>query len=98
MGGFLPDLPSTSGPGPQQVATRGLATTRTGYVGNFFQTTMGPKWQFHKNMFLRPNLRFDWFDGVAANSNGRGGRALLPFADGTKNFQGILATDVVITY
>jgi len=60
--------------------------------------TMGPKWQIHKNLFLRPNLRFDWFNGVSANTNGPGGRPLLPFGDGNKNYQGILRTDLVVTY
>jgi hypothetical protein len=49
-------------------------------------------------MFLRPNLRFDWFDGTAVNTNGPGGRPLLPFGDGNKNCQGILATDLVIVF
>jgi hypothetical protein len=88
VGGFLPVPPST----PQNSSVEGLPTTRSGFAGNFFQTTMGPKWQFHKNMFLRPNLRFDYFDGNA-NVNG-----LLPFGDGNKHWQGILATDLAIVF
>lgn len=87
VGGFLPNLPST----PATVATRGLPTNRVGYVGNFFQTTFGPKWMITKNMFLRPNLRFDYFDGVATTG-------LLPYDNGNKHWQGILATDLAILY
>lgn len=87
VGGFLPVNPST----PLNSAIRGLPTTRTGHVGNFFQTTMGPKWQFHRNMFLRPNVRLDWFNGVATTGH-------LPFGDGNKNFQAILATDLAILF
>jgi len=87
VGGFLPVLPGT----PSTVATRGLPLNRVGYVGNFFQATWGPKWQFHKNMFLRPNMRWDYFNGVATTG-------LLPFGDGNKRYQGILATDLVIVF
>ena len=87
VGGFLPINPAT----PANSATRGLPTNRSGYVGNFFQWTMGPKYQFHKNMFLRPNLRFDLFNGVSTTG-------LKPFSDGNKNYQGILGTDLVILF
>ena len=93
VGGFLPVPPGSSTPGsPNFVNTSGLSTARAGFAGNFFQTTMGPKWQFHKNMFLRPNLRFDYFDGPS-NSGG-----LLPFGDGNKHWQGILATDLAVVF
>ncbi len=88
VGGFLPVPPST----PANSSTSGLPTTFSGFAGNFFQTTMGPKWQFHKNMFLRPNMRWDYFDG---NPNAAG---LLPFADGNHHWQGILGTDLAITF
>jgi hypothetical protein len=94
VGGFLPVPPGSANPSSSNfVATRGLSTGRVGYVGNFYQTTMGPKWQFHKNMFLRPNLRFDYFDGTANNTGN-----LLPFGDGNKHWQGIIATDLCIVF
>ncbi|HEY2252240.1 MAG TPA: hypothetical protein VGH74_14300, partial [Planctomycetaceae bacterium] len=92
VGGFLPVPPGSSNPASSNfVATRGLPTNRLGYVGNFFQWTMGPKWQLHKNMFLRPNLRFDYIDGVATTG-------LLPYGDGNRRFQGIFATDLAIVF
>src|SRR5579872_5605826 len=87
VGGFLPIPPAT----PANSATRGLPTNRSGYVGNFFQWTMGPKIQLHKNVFLRPNLRFDLFNGVATTG-------LQPYSDGNKNYQSILGTDLVILF
>lgn len=91
VGGFLPIPPDVGNP-------RGLPTNRVGYVGNFFQWTWGPKWQFHKNMFLRPNMRWDYFNGTAHNANGPGGTPLLPYDNGRKNYQGILATDLCIVF
>ena len=94
VGGFLPVPPGTAA----TVATRGLPTARSGYAGNFMQTTIGPKWQFHKNMFIRPNARLDYFSGNANNSNGTNGTPLLPFGDGNRNYQLILATDLAIVF
>lgn len=88
VGGFLPNLPNT----PASSRIRGLDTARAGFAGNFYQMTMGPKWNWNKNMFLRPNVRVDWYGG-GPNANG-----LLPYGDGEKHSQGILATDLVILY
>ena len=40
-----------------------------GYMGNFYQTTVGPRWYptGKPNFFIRPNLRFDWFEGNINN-------------------------------
>jgi hypothetical protein len=46
-----------------------------------------------KNLYIRPNLRFDWYSGADNNPGGRD-----PFADGEKDYQALLATDVGITY
>jgi len=91
VGGFLPVPPGRA----PEVATRGLPTNRVGYVGNFFQITWGPKIQLTQkpNVFLRPNFRWDYFNGVAANPGG-----LLPYGDGNKRYQGILATDLLILF
>jgi hypothetical protein len=64
-------------------------------VGNFFQITWGPKIQLTQkpNVFLRPNMRWDYFQGVATNPGG-----LLPYGDGNKRYQGILATDLFILF
>lgn len=88
VGGFLPNLPNTV----DSVRTRGLSPAISGFAGNFFQVTVGPKINFNKNIFLRPNLRFDWYGG---NPNNAG---LLPFDAGTKRNQTILGTDLAIVY
>lgn len=85
VGGLLPSNP------PSEI--RGLPLTRNSYAGNFYQVTLGPKWQPTKNLFLRPNVRVDWFDGDVRNAGG-----LKPFDDGTKNSQVIFGTDLVVTY
>jgi hypothetical protein len=85
VGGFLPLSAASS--------YRGLPTTRLGYEGSFFQMTMGPKWQPHPNLFVRPNLRFDFFAGNNNNADN-----LSPFNDGSKDWQGILATDIVVKF
>ena len=88
VGGFLPNLPNTAATSD----TRGLSTARSGFAGNFFQITMGPKWSITPNMYVRPNLRLDYYDG-SANAGG-----LLPYGSGHKSSQGILGTDFGITY
>jgi len=86
VGGFLP-----SGGADQRF--RGLSTDRSGYQGNFYQVTVGPKWNPTPNMIVRPNLRYDWFQGDALNAGG-----LRPYDDGKKNDQLIFGTDVVFTF
>lgn len=63
-----------------------------GFAGNFYQCTLGPRWTPHPNLVVRPNLRFDWYSGKT-DING-----LHPYDDGTKNYQQILATDVIVTF
>lgn len=91
VGGFLPNFTNNTIGGPSK--TRGLPTTRSGYAGSFYQTTFGPNWQPNSNLIIRPNLRFDYYQGADNNAGG-----LRPFDDGNKNHQWILATDVVLTY
>ncbi len=88
VGGFLPNTYAVPGS-----KVRGLSTARSGYRGNFYQITVGPKWTPTKNFMVRPNLRFDWFDGEIDNAGG-----LKPFDDGLKNAQTILGTDFVVTF
>lgn len=85
-----PFLPTATTPGSQ---VRGLATPRYGYAGNFYQMTVGPKWSPTKNLYIRPNLRLDWYSGESLNPNQD-----KPFGDGNKSSQAILATDVGFTY
>lgn len=88
VGGFLPNTYAV--PGSQ---VRGLSTGRSQYRGNFYQITLGPKWTPTKNILIRPNLRFDWFDGEIDNPG-----KLKPFDDGLKNAQTIFGTDFSILF
>ncbi len=72
---------------------RGLPTNRFGYIGNFFQFTFGPKFTPCDCLFIRPNARFDWFNGTAANPG-----HLQPFNDGKDKWQCLLGVDVGILY
>jgi hypothetical protein len=85
-----PFLPTPTTPGS---ATRGLAAPRFGYAGNFYQVTVGPKWMPTKNLYIRPNLRFDWYSGESLNPD-----QSKPFGDGNKSGQALLATDVGFVY
>ena len=92
VGGFL----GTTNAG----ATRGLSTNRAGYVGNFYEITMGANYKFSANTTIRPYARFDWFSGridttVNPGVAGGGGK---PFDNGTGNSQTLLGFDLVTVY
>lgn len=54
------------------------------FVGNFWSLSAGVTWTPTTNLIVRPELRWDSFDGVG-----------LPYADGTKDDQLLLAADVI---
>lgn len=84
VGGFLATQPDGS--------LRGLPASRSGFDGDFYQITLGPRWTPNGNWIIRPNCRWDWYDGPA-NAGGE-----LPYDDGTDSNQFIFGTDVVLTY
>lgn len=105
VGGFLPNLPNAAFGSPNAYSAgntnvRGLSTLRNGYAGNFFQMTVGPRITFNKNVFLRPNLRLDWFSGTInpATNPGVDAGGGKPYNNGKSDYQGILGTDLVIVY
>ncbi len=63
-----------------------------GFAGNFNQFTMGLNYKPKANLSLRPEVRWDWYDGTG-NSNG-----LQPFGAGTSSHQTTFAADVVLTF
>jgi hypothetical protein len=69
---------------------RGFALS--GFAGNFYQITFGPRWTPLPNLVIRPNFRADFYQGP---HNAAG---LKPFDGGTKNFQQILGTDAIVTF
>lgn len=63
-----------------------------GFAGNFYELTLGLNWRPHPNCLLRPEVRWDWYDG-SRNLQGQ-----LPFDDGTSDHQFLCATDLIITF
>lgn len=65
-----------------------------GYQGSFTSLTLGLNWKPKANILVRPELRWDWYNG-AANPNGT---YPLPFDDGNSSSQCTLATDIVVMF
>jgi hypothetical protein len=62
-----------------------------GFAGNFYQCTVGPKWTPHANVTIRPNARWDWYNGALPNG-------IRPYDNGTSSNQFIFATDMILTF
>ena len=98
VAGFLPGGPYAHNMAPSGITGNysgvPFATLPGGYNGNFYQFTVGPKWHptGNPNLFIRPNLRYDFYTG-GTDSFLNGGR-VMPYDSGTKMSQGLLVTDV----
>lgn len=57
------------------------------FVGNFYQATVGLNWTPSTNLLVRPELRWDWFDGTG-----------LPYDGGTEDDQFTAAFDAILTF
>ena len=62
-----------------------------GYAGNFYEVTCGLNWRPSGNLLVRPEVRWDWYDGLA-------GPVGLPFGDGTADDQFTFAVDAILTF
>ncbi len=58
-----------------------------GLAGNYYAATLGANWIPSLNVIVRPEVRWDWFDG-----NG------LPYDDGTSDDQFTAAVDVILRF
>ncbi|HYW80643.1 MAG TPA: outer membrane beta-barrel protein, partial [Thermoguttaceae bacterium] len=65
-----------------------------GYAGNFNALTMGLNWKPKANLTVRPEIRWDRYDGQANAA----GPHPLPFNNGTSNDQLTIAADVILTF
>jgi len=70
-----------------------------GFAGNFYELTLGLTWRPHPNVMVRPECRWDWYQGLpglvgAAPDRGIG----LPFNDGNSDNQFTFATDLIVTF
>ena len=83
VGQALPSLGSPS--------ARGWAQP-VGFDGSFYRLMFGPRYNFTPNLVGRVALAADWYSGT------RNGNDALPFDDGTKNHQQVMAMDLIWNY
>ena len=62
-----------------------------GFAGNFYDVTAGLSWRPNGNLVIRPECRWDWYDGLA-------GPIGLPFDGGHADKQFTMGIDAIITY
>jgi hypothetical protein len=63
-----------------------------GCAGAYNDLSLGLNWRPHPNCVLRPEVRWDWYDGVP-NSRGQ-----LPYGDHTQREQFTSAVDCIVTF
>jgi hypothetical protein len=59
------------------------------FAGNFYSASAGLNWKPTCNFTLRPEIRYDWYDGDAQR---------LPYDDGTDSNQLLLGLDAILLY
>ena len=62
------------------------------FVGNFYEATVGLRWTPTANLIVRPEVRWDWFDGDEGFGNPN------PFNDLTRDNQFTAAFDAILLY
>jgi hypothetical protein len=68
----------------------GARWNRPGYAGDFYNWTVGATYKPYQNFRLRPEIRFDWFDGIAVDGSGS-----QPFNDQRDRFQATFGIDAI---
>jgi hypothetical protein len=63
-----------------------------GFAGNFYEVSLGLNWHPHANVTLRPEVRWDWYEGTRNLAN------QLPFDGGNKDNQFLTAMDLIVTF
>ncbi len=66
-----------------------------GYAGSFSELSLGLNYRPHPNFNLRPEIRWDWFDGPA---NPNDANYPLPFGDGQRRSQFTTGLDLLVTF
>lgn len=61
------------------------------FAGDFYEMTAGLNWKPNHNLIVRPEVRYDWFDGLELNGIG-------PFSDGNRVDQFLAAVDVILLW
>ncbi len=70
----------------------GNATHHGGFEGNFYELTLGLNWTPTDNLRVRPEVRWDWFEG---HDGGLGHR---PYDAGDQNEQFLVGVDAVLLF
>ncbi len=75
-----------------RVAGLGDGNRNTGpYPGNFWEVSAGLNWKPHANLTVRPEVRWDWYDGTAPGG-------VLPYDAGQRASQFLFGCDLVLTF
>lgn len=61
------------------------------FAGNFYEMTAGVNWKPNQNIIVRPEVRYDWYDGL--NLTG-----IEPFSDGNRTDQFLAGLDVIVLW
>ena len=61
------------------------------FAGNFYEITLGLNYKPHANVVLRPEIRWDWYDGTAAPG-------AQPFDNGQNTTQFAGGFDLIVTF
>jgi hypothetical protein len=64
-----------------------------GFAGNFYELTLGAIWRPHPNLIARPEVRWDWYQGLPNPQNGE-----LPFDGGNGDDQFIVGGDLIFLF
>jgi hypothetical protein len=71
------------------------AWSGAGYAGNFYDITVGLNWRPTGNWLVRPEVRWDWYDGPASWIPGK---PALPFDAGDSDHQTTFAVDAIFSF
>jgi hypothetical protein len=62
-----------------------------GFAGDFYELTVGLSWRPKDNITVRPEIRFDTYDGPVGPTG-------LPFNDGASDDQFLFGVDAIVTF
>lgn len=74
--------------GTRVTGVRATNPYKGGSAGDFYEISLGLNWSRLKNVTVRPEVRWDWFDGEGT----------MPYDDNTKNSQFVAGCDVVASW
>jgi len=63
-----------------------------GFAGNFYELTLGLNWTPGTNLIVRPELRWDWYEGQSSIAGQR------PFGSFDSDNQFLFGVDAIVTY